>query len=119
AAEGQVVELVEGAAATAPAARPTAAPSSARGETILVADDDPSIVMLLRASLESDGFRVVTADDGMAALRLARAARPALPLPHWQKPRAPRGRGTRALRGGRRPGPARARAGLCAPRRPA
>jgi len=99
AAEGQVVELVEGAAATAPAARPTAAPSSARGETILVADDDPSIVMLLRASLESDGFRVVTADDGMAALDLARAERPALLLLDWQMPRASGVEVTQALRG--------------------
>ena len=99
AAEGQVVDLVEGAGATAPAARPTAAPSSARGETILVADDDPAIVMLLRTSLESDGFRVVTADDGMAALDLARAERPALLLLDWQMPRASGVEVTRALRG--------------------
>src|SRR5215831_8862597 len=99
AAEGQVVDLVEGAGAAAPAARSTTAPSRATGETILVADDDPSIVMLLRASLESDGFRVVTADDGMAALDLARAERPALLLLDWQMPRASGVEVTRALRG--------------------
>jgi CheY-like chemotaxis protein len=99
AAEGQVVDLVEGAGAPASAARPTTAPSRATGETILVADDDPSIVMLLRASLESDGFRVVTADDGMAALDLARAERPALLLLDWQMPRASGVEVTRALRG--------------------
>jgi CheY-like chemotaxis protein len=99
AAEGQVVDLVEGAGAAAPAARPTTAPSRATAETILVADDDPSIVMLLRASLESDGFRVVTADDGMAALDLARVERPALLLLDWQMPRASGVEVTQALRG--------------------
>src|SRR5262249_8130462 len=103
AAGGRVVDLVEGAGAPASAARPTTAPSRATGETILVADDDPSIVMLLRASLESDGFRVVTADDGMAALDLARAERPALLLLDWQMPRASGGEVTRALRGGADP----------------
>jgi CheY-like chemotaxis protein len=99
AAEGQVVELAEGAGVTAPTARPTVAPSRARAETILVADDDPTIVMLLRASLESDGFRVVTAHDGMAALDLARAERPALLLLDWQMPRASGVEVTQALRG--------------------
>jgi len=104
AAEGQVVELAEGAGAAAPAVRPTAAPSSARTETILVADDDPTIVMLLRASLESDGFRVVTASDGMAALDLARVERPALMLLDWQMPRASGVEVTRALRADADPG---------------
>jgi len=99
AAEGQVVELAEGTGAKAAAAHPSVAPSRARGETILVADDDPAIVMLLRASLESDGFRVVTADDGMAALDLARVERPALMLLDWQMPRASGVEVTRALRG--------------------
>jgi CheY-like chemotaxis protein len=99
AAEGQVLELAEGAGLTAPAAGPAAAPSSVRAETILVADDDPAIVMLLRASLESDGFRVVTASDGMAALDLAHTERPALLLLDWQMPRASGVEVTRALRG--------------------
>jgi CheY-like chemotaxis protein len=100
AAEGQVVELTEGEGAAARAATPTvAAPSGAGPETILVADDDPAIVMLLRASLESDGFRVVTAGDGEAALRLARAERPALLLLDWQMPGSSGIEVTRALRG--------------------
>ena len=99
AAEGHVVELAEGAGARTDAARPTVAPSRPGGETILVADDDPAIVMLLRASLESDGFRVVTADDGLAALELARAERPALMLLDWQMPRASGVEVTRTLRG--------------------
>src|SRR5262249_26222647 len=71
----------------------------AEAETILVADDEPAIVTLLRASLESDGFRVVTAGDGLAALELARAERPALLLLDWQMPRASGVEVTRALRG--------------------
>ena len=73
------------------------------GETILVADDDPAIVMLLRATLESDGFRVVTANDGNAALDLARAERPALLLLDWQMPGASGVEVTRALRGDANP----------------
>jgi len=99
AAEGQVIELSQGAGATAASARPAAAPASgARAETILVADDDPAIVMLLRATLESDGFRVVTASNGNAALDLARAERPALLLLDWQMPGASGVEVTRALR---------------------
>jgi CheY-like chemotaxis protein len=98
AAEGQVIELAQGSGAMAAAARPAAAPAGARAETILVADDDPAIVTLLRASLESDGFRVVTAGDGKAALDLARAERPALLLLDWQMPGASGVEVTRALR---------------------
>ncbi|MCI0584799.1 MAG: response regulator transcription factor [Chloroflexi bacterium] len=43
-------------------ARPEAAP-------ILVVDDDPKIVTLVRAYLERERFRVVTAGDGRAALQ--------------------------------------------------
>jgi CheY-like chemotaxis protein/phosphoribosyl 1,2-cyclic phosphodiesterase len=99
AAEGQVIELAGGAGAAVEAAPPAAAPAGTQAETILVADDDPAIVMLLRASLESDGFRVITAGDGMAALDLARAERPALLLLDWQMPRASGVEVTRALRG--------------------
>jgi DNA-binding response OmpR family regulator len=55
-------------------------------QTILVADDDPTIVRLLTLSLEPSGFRVLTASDGETALRLARAERPALLLLDWQMP---------------------------------
>jgi DNA-binding response OmpR family regulator len=46
--------------------------------TILVADDDPSILGLLRARLTASGYRVVTAVDGVAALEVARREHPAL-----------------------------------------
>src|SRR5918995_4627423 len=45
---------------------------------ILVVDDDAKIVRLVRTYLERDGFMVVTAADGAAALEAIEAHRPAL-----------------------------------------
>lgn len=45
---------------------------------ILVVDDDAKIVRLVRTYLERDGFTVVTAGDGPAALQAIEAHRPAL-----------------------------------------
>jgi DNA-binding response OmpR family regulator len=45
---------------------------------ILVVDDDAKIVRLVRTYLERDGFSVVTAADGPAALEAIEAHRPAL-----------------------------------------
>ncbi len=45
---------------------------------ILVVDDEPKIVRLARDYLEKNGFRVVTAADGQAALTTARRERPDL-----------------------------------------
>jgi DNA-binding response OmpR family regulator len=45
---------------------------------VLVVDDDPKIVRLLRTYLERDGHRVVTATDGRAALTAIDDHRPAL-----------------------------------------
>jgi len=87
AAEGQVLELAEREGAEAQPARSGAAATLGTGpETILVADDDPTIVRLLTLSLEPSGFRVLTASDGETALRLARSERPALLLLDWQMP---------------------------------
>jgi two-component system, OmpR family, alkaline phosphatase synthesis response regulator PhoP len=46
--------------------------------TVLVVDDEPQIVELLRAYLEREGFGVVEAADGCAALREHEGARPDL-----------------------------------------
>lgn len=46
--------------------------------TILVADDEPPILELIRFTLEDDRLRVVEARDGLEALRLAQAVRPEL-----------------------------------------
>ncbi|HEY9076881.1 MAG TPA: response regulator transcription factor [Anaerolineaceae bacterium] len=48
------------------------------GETILVVDDESSIVALVRLYLEREGFKVVVAEDGDAALQLAYSQQPAL-----------------------------------------
>jgi DNA-binding response OmpR family regulator len=45
---------------------------------ILVVDDDPKIVQLVRAYLERDGFAVVTAADGQAALNAIQEHEPGL-----------------------------------------
>ncbi len=48
--------------------------------TILVVDDEPGIVTIVRDYLDRAGFRVLTAGDGETALRLARTERPSLVL---------------------------------------
>ena len=44
--------------------------------SVLIADDEPNIRDVVRAYLERDGYAVETAEDGEAALRLARELRP-------------------------------------------
>lgn len=46
--------------------------------TILIVDDEPGIVTIARDYLEQAGFRVLTAGDGAAALRVARSDLPSL-----------------------------------------
>jgi two-component system alkaline phosphatase synthesis response regulator PhoP len=46
--------------------------------TVLVVDDERSIVNLVKLYLENEGFQVATAFDGVEALRAIRATRPAL-----------------------------------------
>ncbi len=47
-------------------------------QTILVVDDEPQIVRLVRAYLEEASFRVITASDGQQALAVARHEKPDL-----------------------------------------
>ena len=51
-------------------------PTADERPVILIADDDPDILRLLATILERDGYRVVSASDGLSALRLAREAAP-------------------------------------------
>ena len=46
--------------------------------TVLVVEDDPNVVELVRLYLERDGFRVDTAQDGRRGLELARQSPPQL-----------------------------------------
>lgn len=52
------------------------APTRAAVRRILVADDEPAIVELIRDILEECGFRVVTAKNGSEALALVEALAP-------------------------------------------
>src|SRR3989454_4504246 len=54
------------------------APRMVAVATILVVDDEPRIVQLVRDYLEHGGFTVLVASDGPAALRTARTGRPDL-----------------------------------------
>jgi len=47
-------------------------------KTILIADDDPVILRMLAAHLEAAGYAVVQANNGEAAVRLARRSQPDL-----------------------------------------
>jgi two-component system KDP operon response regulator KdpE len=49
-----------------------------RKHLVLVVDDEGAIVRLLRATLEADGFAVITADRGEQAIRLLNQERPDL-----------------------------------------
>jgi two-component system alkaline phosphatase synthesis response regulator PhoP/two-component system response regulator VicR len=48
--------------------------------TVLVVDDEPHVVELVRVTLEDERLRVIDAPDGLTALELAAAERPALIL---------------------------------------
>jgi len=54
--------------------------------TILIADDEPAIVDLVRFTLEDPHVRIVDAADGAAALELARRERPDVALLDVQMP---------------------------------
>ena len=43
---------------------------------VLVVDDDPVIVRLLRVNFEMEGYKVITAADGEEGLAVARSERP-------------------------------------------
>jgi two-component system, OmpR family, phosphate regulon response regulator PhoB len=55
--------------------------------TILVVDDEPPILELVRYTLEDEQIRVLEAADGVQALEVAQAARPDLILLDVQMPR--------------------------------
>jgi len=54
---------------------------------VLVVDDDPVIVRLLRVNFEMEGYEVVTAPDGEEGLASARAERPDVVVSDVMMPR--------------------------------
>jgi CheY-like chemotaxis protein len=56
-------------------------------KTILIADDDPTIIKLLQVNLEMEGYDVLTAFDGQDALEKATEQRPDLILLDIMMPR--------------------------------
>jgi CheY-like chemotaxis protein len=66
-AQQELVSVEEVAAKLAPLAA---------GSTVLVVDDDPLMQQLVTGQLEPAGFKVLAADDGVSALRLAREQKP-------------------------------------------
>ncbi|MGF6639298.1 response regulator transcription factor [Paraburkholderia sp. 35.1] len=55
--------------------------------TILVVGDDPNILTALRFLLEPEGYHVLTAQNGEAALAAAGIESPALVVTDWKMPR--------------------------------
>jgi CheY-like chemotaxis protein/phosphoribosyl 1,2-cyclic phosphodiesterase len=78
--EGESIELAGPARARSGADGASAllAPGSRRMHSVLLVDDDPDMLALLAATLETEGVRVQTAHDGDAALHAARAEPPTL-----------------------------------------
>jgi DNA-binding response OmpR family regulator len=75
----------DGAAEPAVSDSIAALASSNRG-TVLVADDDDGVRMLLRVLLARHGFTVVDAENGLVALETARREKPDLVLIDWVMP---------------------------------
>jgi DNA-binding response OmpR family regulator len=72
---------------TASAAVDELSEASVAEATVLIVDDEPDIVGLLLETLAPEGYRLLSAHDGEAGLRLARRERPSLILLDWRMPR--------------------------------
>jgi len=67
---------------------PTARPADAVFRpTVLLVDDDPSLRRVTEYNLEQGGYKVLTAEDGEAGLRLFREQHPALVVTDLQMPK--------------------------------
>ena len=88
-----------GADRTGSAAVDERSEESVGGKTVLVVDDEPDIVGLLLETLAPEGYQLLAAHDGEAALRLARRQRPSLILLDWRMPGMDGLEVCRALRG--------------------
>ena len=73
-----IIRLPDQGVAPAAVESPAPAPAAAADgrATVLVVDDDPSVRGLLAKTLEKEGYRVISAGNGVEALALAREHRP-------------------------------------------
>ncbi|MBM4042648.1 MAG: response regulator [Planctomycetes bacterium] len=58
-----------------------------QGKTVLIADDEADMREFVRAALEDDGYAILEAPDGEAALAAARAKKPDLVILDVQMPK--------------------------------
>jgi two-component system alkaline phosphatase synthesis response regulator PhoP len=72
---------------TAPGPSAGPAPGDAARPTVLVVDDEPDLLELLTYTLEREGFRVLTARDGLEGLKAAEAEQPDLFIVDIMMPR--------------------------------
>ncbi|HUG36741.1 MAG TPA: response regulator, partial [Candidatus Limnocylindrales bacterium] len=89
AAEGQVIDLTPREKVSprgAPTAKVAMDASGVRQAVVLVVDDDDDTVNVLTMTLWTEGFQVLSASNGNAALEIARASRPDLMLLDWMLP---------------------------------
>ena len=91
AAEGQYLVVVRPGLPVTAAGPPLLSATAERGSlarktTILVADDDADVMAVIVETLEPEGYRVLTATDGDAALQIARDERPDIVVLDWMMP---------------------------------
>ncbi len=89
AAEGSTIEFAEVAHVQTRRRRKAESPGlPARLDeaTILVVEDDPTVISQLEEALRADGYRFLSAANGRAGLDLARSQRPDLILLNWGMP---------------------------------
>ncbi len=54
--------------------------------TILIADDEPHVLYVVRFNLQKHGYEVLTASQGLEAFDIAKASHPALIVTDYQMP---------------------------------
>jgi two-component system, cell cycle sensor histidine kinase and response regulator CckA len=61
---------------------------SARGEQLLLVDDEAGLLAMVKSTLQTIGYRVLTASDGLEALAILESSRPEIDLviTDWQMP---------------------------------
>ena len=102
ASEGLVLNVNAPQQATSAAGEPKTSARQHSGvpqhPKVLIADDEPDVLLLLSRTLRSENFDLITASDGEAALHLARMEYPDLILLDWGMPRLDGLSVTRTLR---------------------